>query len=123
IYWQTWGAGLALVHAGFCTAVGILVTEALIAGLGGVPRTRASVPGRARLQARWPWYLFWAGTVLVSFPGNGAHFLPRPSGLLGYTALLLWTALVTRLVVERRLPAPGLTPEDEAEITRFDLHD
>lgn len=123
VYWQTWGAGVALAHAGFCTAVGVLVTEALMAGLDGVPGTRAYVPGRAKLQSRWPWYLFGASTVMVSFPGNEAYFLQHPYGLLGYAALLLWTALITRLVIERRLPAPGLTAEDEAEITRFDLHD
>jgi len=123
LYWQAWGAGVAIAHAGFCIAVGALVTEGLMAGLDGVPGTRAYVPGRAKLQSRWPWYVFAAGNVMVSFPGNEAYFLRYPYGLLGYTALLLWIALIARLVVERRLPAPGLTPEDEAEITRFDLHD
>jgi hypothetical protein len=100
----------------------VLLTEALMAGLDGVPSTRAYVPGRVKLQSRWPIYLIFAVTAMVTFPSQEAALLRVRYGVLIYAVVLLQAAGWTRFLVERRLPPPGLTPEAAEELARFDLH-
>ncbi len=69
IAWWRWGGGVALAHGIFTVALGTLVVELLVRGLGYVPGTQPWRPEHARLRARWPIYLLgfiWLATGLPS---------------------------------------------------------
>ncbi len=116
IAWWRWGAEVGLAHAVFVIALGTVVVELLLRGLGYVPGTQPWRPEHARLRARWPIYLLgfiWlaAGLPSTTRPNSQLesaviHSLPARFIVIG---VILIIAFEVRRRATQQLREP---PED-----------
>jgi hypothetical protein len=115
VYWQVWGAGIALQHSLFCLAAGALITEILLRDVDGMPCASPWRPEHANLRAWWPAYLtafiVVAGAGSYSFAASARASLGRPVLFVILLGTLMALAAAVRWSASRR-PEP-LGPEEE----------
>lgn len=77
-----WGSAVALRHAAFCAALGLLLTHALLIRFNKFPFTCVYFPGSSRMRMLWPLYLtvfstysFTMGRLQVDLLRSDRHFL------------------------------------------------
>jgi hypothetical protein len=118
IAWWRWGAAAGLTHAAFVAALGTLVVELLLRGLGYVPGTQPWRPEHARLRARWPIYLLgflWlaAGMPASTRPNDQVEHAVIHSVTARYVFLGLF--LLIAFVVRRRSTQQLREPPEDPE--------
>ena len=97
-----WDATAGWQHGLLTTAIGALVVELLLLGFQGVPCAKAYTPGGAKLQARWPWYVFFLIISNIYVPQGEARLLETPYGVPILAGFIFVVALAVRLWSDRR---------------------
>jgi hypothetical protein len=120
IFWIVWGPNVAWPHALLSLAVGAVLVELLLAGLKGVPCAEPYMPGGARLQSRWPWYLLLLVSLNIYVPQAEAMLLRGSSGTWILAGVLALDALIVRLWADRRHRL-GIDRLQTDEVTLIDL--
>ncbi len=111
-----WNVTTAWQHALVTTAIGVLVVELLLLGFQGVPCAKPYTPGGAKLQSRWPWYLFLLVILNIYIPQGEAQLLGTPYGVPILAATIFAAALAVRLWSDRRQRL-GVDDIVDAELT------
>jgi hypothetical protein len=85
-----WGGAVALRHAAFCAALGVLLTQALLISFNKFPFTCIYYPGSSRMRVLWPIYLtvfstysFTMGRLQVDLLRSDRHFMVALVLILG----------------------------------------
>jgi hypothetical protein len=117
-----WNPRVAVLHGFVCGAMGVLLTEILLAGFVKIPFTSTYYPGRSKIGTLWPFYL--TGFVTYTFSPAGFELTVlhdfRLTPILIFAAATLGTALALSAVRRLRLRfAQGLVFEEEAPDALF----
>jgi hypothetical protein len=99
--WLLWGPAVAIRHAAYCAALGLLLTHALLLRLNTVPFTCMYYPGSSRLRLLWPVYLTVFSTYAFTMGRIEASLLERDGPFLAAVSILI--AATAALVIARRL--------------------
>jgi hypothetical protein len=99
--WLLWGPAVAIRHAAYCAALGLLLTHALLLRLDKVPFTCMYYPGSSRLRLLWPVYLTVFSTYAFTMGRIEASLLERDGPFLAAVSILL--AATAALVIARRM--------------------
>ena len=76
-----WGVWPAVVHAGICTLMGLLLVEVLMMGLAKLPFTCTYFPGKSRIGMLWPLYLTGFVTYSYTVAAWEERFFRQPKAL------------------------------------------
>jgi hypothetical protein len=109
-----WGAAVAVVHAVFTAAAGVLLTDVLLVGLRKIPFTCTYRPGGSRARTLWPLYI--AAFSAYSFGLAQLEVAAVAQPLVVGAALLVAGAVDVGLAVLRHVdlqPPPGFTYAEE----------
>ena len=109
-----WGPRVAVVHAVFTGAAGVLLTDVLLVSLRKVPFTCTYRPGRSRARTLWPLYI--AAFSMYSFALASLEEVALHNTLVLGAALLVAGLIDVGLAVLRHFdlqPPPGLTYAEE----------
>jgi hypothetical protein len=98
VFTGRWNASMGSLHAALCLAVGLILTEALLHQLDGMPCVRRWHPEGANLRMWWPLYLFAFLVVargvpsltLAIYPGTRTAFAWIAGVTVAATTLLRW---------------------------------
>jgi hypothetical protein len=96
-----WGPALALRHAAYCAALGLLLTHALLITFNRFPFICPYVPGSSRIRMLWPLYLTFFSTYSYTMGRVEVRLLRNDANL--YEALAIVLAIAGALVVVRRV--------------------
>jgi hypothetical protein len=109
-----WGPRVAVVHAGFTGAAGVLLTDLLLVKLRKIPFTCTYRPGRSRARTLWPLYI--AAFSVYSFGLANLEVIALHNVLVLGAVLLVAGAIDVGLAVLRHVDLqapPGLTYAEE----------
>ncbi len=114
-----WGVWPAIVHAGVCALMGVLLVEILMAGLDKLPFTCTYFPGNSRIGTLWPLYLTGFVTYSYTVAAWEERFFGRPRALAIFAVVV--GAAIAFLTIRRRdhlaeLPGFSYQGEDPSAI-------
>jgi phage shock protein PspC (stress-responsive transcriptional regulator) len=98
--WLLWGPGVAVRHAAFCTALGVLLTHALLIRFNKFPFTCTYYPGSSRMRVLWPFYLSAFTTYSIAMARVEERLLPQNGRFIA--AILIISALGAAMALRRR---------------------
>lgn len=99
--WLLWGPAVAVRHAAYCAALGLMLAHALLVTFNRFPFVCPYVPGSSRLRMLWPLYLTFFSTYSYTMGRVEVRLLRNDANLLAAIAIVL--AVAAALVVIRRL--------------------
>ena len=95
-----WGVWPAIVHAGVCALMGVLLVEILMAGLDKLPFTCTYFPGNSRIGTLWPLYLTGFVTYSYTVAAWEERFFGRPRALAIFAVVV--GSAIAFLTIRRR---------------------
>ena len=98
--WLLWGPGVAVRHAAFCTALGVMLTHALLIRFNKFPFTCTYFPGSSRMRVLWPFYLSAFTTYSIAMARVEERLLPQNGRFIA--AILIISALGAAMALRRR---------------------
>jgi hypothetical protein len=98
--WLLWGPGVAVRHALFCTALGVLLTHALLIRFNKFPFACTYFPGSSRMRVLWPFYLSAFTTYSIAMARVESRLLPQNGRFIA--AILIIGAIAAALALLRR---------------------
>jgi hypothetical protein len=96
-----WGVWPAVVHAGICTLMGLLLVEVLMMGLAKLPFTCTYFPGNSRIGTLWPLYLTGFVTYSYTVAAWEERFFRQPKALAIFTVVV--GSAIAFLTIRRRV--------------------
>lgn len=109
VSWRLWGGPAALFHVALLSSVGMILVQALLWRMRGVPCVHPWTPRTGRLRTRWPLYL--AALLLVTslLPAQERLLLAHPAPAFLAVVFYATIARALRRAAIRRGPAPDDT--------------
>ena len=95
-----WGVWPAVVHAGVCTLMGVLLVEILMMRLTKLPFTCTYFPGNSRIGTLWPLYLTGFVTYSYTVAAWEERFFRQPRALAIFTVVI--GSAIAFLTIRRR---------------------
>jgi hypothetical protein len=95
-----WGVWPAVVHAGICTLMGVLLVEILMGGLDKLPFTCTYFPGNSRIGTLWPLYLTGFVTYSYTVAAWEVRFFKQPRALAVFAVVV--GSVIAFLTIRRR---------------------
>ena len=123
--WLLWGPAVAIRHAAFCGALGLLLTHVLLVTFNRFPFTCAYVPGSSRIRMLWPAYLtlfslysYTMGRAQVGLFSDDARLLAALGAILAAAAAVV---AVRRLLLRHWIGFTYEVPDPNAMFEGFHL--
>jgi predicted permease len=105
VCWRLWGGPAALFHATLLTGVGLMLVQALLWRMRGVPCASPWTPRPGHLRARWPLYVAALLVVTSLVPAQERLLLSHPAPAFLLVVLYAIAAGLLRRAAIRRGPA------------------
>jgi hypothetical protein len=99
--WLLWGPAVAVRHAAYCAALGVMLTHAMLITFNRFPFVCPYVPGSSRMRMLWPLYLTFFSTYSYTMGRIEVRLLRNDANML--TAIGIVLAVAGAFVVGRRL--------------------
>jgi hypothetical protein len=99
--WLLWGPAVAVRHAAYCAALGVMLTHALLITFNRFPFVCPYVPGSSRMRMLWPLYLTFFSTYSYTMGRIEVRLLRNDANML--TAIGIVLGVAGAFVVGRRL--------------------